>query len=91
MNNSSTVLCTPDRGKRKYSELRAVKPKQPTPPSTDPRTQRMKRLGYEEGDFYFTPEGYVVWTEAYHLKRGYCCQSGCRHCPYGNQPGGKRK
>ncbi|MEO0903077.1 MAG: DUF5522 domain-containing protein, partial [Bacteroidota bacterium] len=19
----------------------------------------------------------------YHLKRGYCCESGCRHCPYG--------
>ncbi|MHB2008182.1 MAG: DUF5522 domain-containing protein, partial [Acidobacteriaceae bacterium] len=18
-----------------------------------------------------------------HRKRGYCCQSGCRHCPYG--------
>lgn len=33
-------------------------------------------------DFYF--EGpYLVFTEAYHLKRGYCCQSGCRHCPYG--------
>ncbi|MGD1961059.1 MAG: DUF5522 domain-containing protein [Fulvivirga sp.] len=20
---------------------------------------------------------------AYHLQRGYCCKSGCRHCPYG--------
>jgi hypothetical protein len=26
---------------------------------------------------------YVVFTEVYHLRRGYCCQSGCRHCPYG--------
>lgn len=34
-------------------------------------------------DFYFTPEGYKVFTERYHLKRGYCCKSGCRHCPYG--------
>jgi hypothetical protein len=91
MNNSFTVLCTPDRGKRKSSELRAVKPKHPAPSAEDPRTRRMKRLGYEEGDFYFTPEGHVVWTEVYHLKRGYCCQSGCRHCPYGNQPGQKRK
>ncbi len=24
----------------------------------------------------------MVFTEAYHLKRGYCCQSGCKHCPY---------
>jgi hypothetical protein len=34
-------------------------------------------------DFYLSPEGYVVFTEQYHLKRGYCCKSGCRHCPYG--------
>ena len=27
---------------------------------------------------------YLVFTAAYHLKRGYCCFSGCRHCPYGN-------
>ena len=26
---------------------------------------------------------YMVFTEAYHLRRGYCCRSGCRHCPYG--------
>jgi hypothetical protein len=34
------------------------------------------------GDFYY--EGpYCVFTEQYHLRRGWCCQSGCRHCPYG--------
>ncbi|MBT8260920.1 MAG: hypothetical protein HKO92_11175 [Flavobacteriaceae bacterium] len=37
----------------------------------------------EEGDFYLSPEGYRVFTEQYLLKRGYCCYSGCRHCPYG--------
>jgi hypothetical protein len=39
-----------------------------------------------EEDCYF--EGpYLIFTEAYHLRRGYCCQSGCRHCPYGfNKP-----
>lgn len=32
-------------------------------------------------DFYF--EGpYMVFTAAYHLKRGSCCNSDCRHCPY---------
>jgi hypothetical protein len=32
-------------------------------------------------DFYY--EGpCMVFTAAYHLKRGYCCNSGCRHCPY---------
>ncbi|HUB28068.1 MAG TPA: DUF5522 domain-containing protein [Terracidiphilus sp.] len=35
----------------------------------------------EPGDYYM--EGpYLVFTAAYHLKRGYCCGSGCRHCPY---------
>ena len=33
------------------------------------------------GDFYM--EGpWVVFTAAYHLRRGYCCNSECRHCPY---------
>jgi len=34
------------------------------------------------GDFYFDPGGLLVFTAAYHLRRGYCCGSGCRHCPY---------
>lgn len=37
----------------------------------------------EPEDFYYSEEGYLVFTERYHLKRGYCCKSGCRHCPYG--------
>jgi hypothetical protein len=32
-------------------------------------------------DFYY--EGpFLVFTAAYHLKRGYCCNSNCRHCPF---------
>ena len=34
-------------------------------------------------DYYKSPEGFIIFTEKYHLKRGYCCQSGCKHCPYG--------
>ena len=26
--------------------------------------------------------GYRVWTRAAHLKRGKCCGSLCRHCPF---------
>ena len=37
----------------------------------------------EGEDYYIAPEGYKVFTEKYHLKRGHCCRSGCRHCPYG--------
>ncbi|MCC3153785.1 DUF5522 domain-containing protein [Hymenobacter sp. BT770] len=36
----------------------------------------------QPGDFYYTPEGYLVFTEQYHRRRGSCCQSGCRHCPW---------
>ena len=42
-----------------------------------------KYVPIEDGDFYYTPEGYRCFTEQYLLKRGYCCESGCRHCPYG--------
>jgi len=38
----------------------------------------------EPGEFYYDGP-YIVFTEAYHLRRGWCCQSGCRHCPYGFQ------
>jgi hypothetical protein len=37
----------------------------------------------EEGDYYVDELGRFVFTAQYHLKRGYCCESGCRHCPYG--------
>lgn len=34
------------------------------------------------GDTYKEGEA-LVFTEQYHLRRGYCCGNGCRHCPYG--------
>lgn len=34
-------------------------------------------------DYYLNEDGFIVFTEKYLLKRGYCCQTGCRHCPYG--------
>lgn len=37
----------------------------------------------EPDDYYKTEDGYIVFTEKYLLKRGYCCKSGCKHCPYG--------
>ena len=42
---------------------------------------RSSRLDPE--DYYYSEEGYIVFTEKYLLKRGYCCQNGCKHCPYG--------
>lgn len=49
-----------------------------------------KKSNLEKDDFYFSEEGYIVFTEKYLLKRGYCCKSGCKHCPYGyNRKTGK--
>jgi hypothetical protein len=46
----------------------------PRKPSLDPE------------DYYLSEQGFFVFTERYHLKRGYCCKSGCKHCPYGYDP-----
>jgi hypothetical protein len=35
-----------------------------------------------EGVDYYIENGYWVLTEHFLRKRGYCCGSGCRHCPY---------
>jgi len=42
-----------------------------------------KRTNLDEDDYYLSPEGFIIFTEKYHLKRGYCCKSRCKHCPYG--------
>ena len=50
------------------------------PPASNPEAASSKTELAPE-DFYY--EGpYLVFTAAYHLKRGYCCNSGCRHCPW---------
>ncbi|CAN5484000.1 hypothetical protein BH11BAC1_BH11BAC1_25740 [soil metagenome] len=46
---------------------------------------------FDPEDYYMTEEGYIVFTEKYHLKRGYCCQSGCRHCPWKEKEDKKKK
>ena len=35
-----------------------------------------------EGKDYYTEGGAMVFTASYLQRRGYCCDSGCRHCPY---------
>jgi hypothetical protein len=40
-----------------------------------------------EGVDYYVEDGRWVFTARYHLRRGYCCGSGCRHCPYGDRVG----
>lgn len=37
----------------------------------------------EGHDYYIDDRGFFVFTEEYHKRRGFCCKSGCKHCPYG--------
>jgi hypothetical protein len=39
----------------------------------------------EGEDFYFENR-LMVLTEKFLLDRGYCCENGCRHCPYQSDP-----
>jgi 2-iminoacetate synthase ThiH len=51
----------------------------PSTPTEEPPATQTQDDFYYEGDF-------VVFTAAYHLRRGYCCESDCRHCPYRTGP-----
>ena len=35
-----------------------------------------------EGEDYYFENGLMVLTARYHLRRGYCCEQGCRNCPF---------
>lgn len=37
----------------------------------------------ESIDYTINQDGLLVFTAWYHLRRGYCCGSGCQNCPYG--------
>ncbi len=36
----------------------------------------------ENEDYYYNEQGYIVLTKSFHLKKGYCCGNGCKHCPF---------
>lgn len=37
----------------------------------------------EGKDFTYDEQGRMVFTADYLFNRGYCCESGCKNCPYG--------
>jgi hypothetical protein len=53
-------------------------------------TQQSPKRLIEGIDFYWD-KGFFVFTEAYHIARGYCCESGCRHCPYNKKSNSNQK
>ena len=42
----------------------------------------MKTKKYIENKHYYLEGERVVFTALFHIERGQCCGSGCRHCPY---------
>ncbi len=45
--------------------------------------EKLQRL--QEGPDFYWEGSAMVFTSAFHQRRGYCCGSGCRHCPYDPQ------
>jgi hypothetical protein len=49
--------------------------------------EKMKASGEQsclkEGTHYYMQKGNLVFTEFYHILKGYCCQNLCKHCAYG--------
>jgi hypothetical protein len=39
-------------------------------------------MKYVEGVDYTVEDGKFVWTAEFLIKRGFCCEAGCRNCPY---------
>ena len=56
-----------------------------TAPRVSPEAQRAHDAAVKRGELgYLDPQlGLYVMTELYLKQRGHCCESGCRHCPYG--------
>ena len=52
---------------------------QERPPAAKPAVEPAP---LRENEDYYIENGFWVLTEQHHLKRGYCCGNGCRHCPY---------
>ncbi len=52
-------------------------------PKTPPPGEGSQAPLKEGEDFVYDEQGLMVLTRSFLLKRGYCCKSGCRNCPYG--------
>lgn len=43
--------------------------------------KRVMLSKHDSNDFYIE-DGKYVFTEQYHIDRGYCCGNNCRHCAF---------
>lgn len=49
---------------------------------SDSSSTNSSELPLIEGEDYYLENGFFVFTSSYLLRRGYCCDHDCRHCPY---------
>lgn len=56
-------------------------PVTPSPTAKPAEGEGNFSIAPREGEFYMDGP-WLVFTEAYHLRRGFCCNTGCRHCPF---------
>ncbi|MFN4243344.1 MAG: DUF5522 domain-containing protein [Tepidisphaerales bacterium] len=74
---------TPSASLSSVSSAPTDTPRPPAPPS--------RAAPLVEGVDYTVENGRWVFTRAFLLRRGFCCTSGCRHCPYGYGPEGRAR
>lgn len=75
-----------DRTSRNHKPANADERKQDRDRSMAPDTKpQAQPAALQEGLDYYLENGLFVFTAAFLLRRDYCCDSGCRHCPYQNQ------
>lgn len=53
-----------------------------TPPTVAPSSPTFSEGSLVEGEDYYREGAAMVFTARFLLRRGYCCESGCRHCPF---------
>jgi len=54
---------------------------------TPSNQKKSKPQKLEVGIDFTIENGLYVFTSAYLLRRGYCCENACRNCPYGFKKG----
>ena len=52
---------------------------------SDSSSAKSSELPLIEGEDYYLENGFYVFTSSYLLRRGYCCDNNCRHCPYSKE------
>lgn len=71
------------QNQKRHQTIQTLLGKNANSKNPEPTTKISKRSELAEGEHYYINEqGYWVFTEKYHLLKGYCCDNGCKHCPY---------